>query len=717
MTGPAFDRAIAALEARGHRVKRHGNYAHTWCTHPGADNPTGLSVFDNGSRIQFTCFTRGCTSDEVRESLGLTVPEMYHQPRGSDLAVYDYGNGRKVIRRANKAFTQRGNTPENRELFHRENVPAAVTGRHAVYLVEGEEDVLSIEALGGVAVSAPEGGGNVGLCDLTPLKGARVIAVVDRDVKGQQWAATLAEQLDGLAASVEFVHARTGKDASDHAAAGHGLGDFQPYHPPGAADGAQRLLDRMALDELRKLRARTLARELFDAERRPPRQPGDHGFLGDILARPPEPPERIEDLIPSDSNTLVAAIRKCGKTTYCANLTHSLLTGQDFLGRFGVRKLDGVVGMLNYEVSGAMLSTWAQARGIHPRGLWLENLRGKANPLADPELRGEMAERLRRIGVEALIVDVFGVACRNMVTNQNDPGEVRSWLAELDEFARSEVGATDLILTTHAGWNGERSRGSSALEDWPDTIITLTRAGTEASPGPDRFMRAMGRLGDVDEDRLDFDKATKRLTLSGDGGRQQAHKADTRRAILNTLADHPEGLSGNDLKKYSGQRGTDLTDERDRLVNLGQITAHRRPGRGGGILYSLPAPNMGEHGQNMGDCPPSEPRQHGLYRDHVAGSRFQEPLNGNNESAHLSEPDLWAADPSDTEDDVRQTYPDPSHTHMDAEPITQATACRNCGGPNHPDREAAGLVCLDCRSAESAYTAALAALDAEEVPA
>ncbi len=31
-----------------------------------------------------------------------------------------------------------------------------------------------------------------------------------------------------------------------------------------------------------------------------------------------------------------------------------------------------------------------------------------------------------------------------------------------------------MILTAHAGWVGERTRGSSALEDWPDSIVTMT---------------------------------------------------------------------------------------------------------------------------------------------------------------------------------------------------------------------------------------------------
>src|SRR5687768_13005377 len=63
--------------------------------------------------------------------------------------------------------------------------------------------------------------------------------------------------------------------------------------------------------------------------------------------------------------------------------------------------------------------------------------------------------------------------------SQNDPGEVGAWLIGLDQFTRTEVGALDLVLATHAGWNGERTRGSSALEDWADSIITMTRDDSE----------------------------------------------------------------------------------------------------------------------------------------------------------------------------------------------------------------------------------------------
>ena len=69
-------------------------------------------------------------------------------------------------------------------------------------------------------------------------------------------------------------------------------------------------------------------------------------------------------------------------------------------------------------------------------------------------------------------MDPFG--CAYTGKSQNDPGEVRAWLDDLDRYARTEVGALDLVLTAHMGWAGEHVRGASSLEDWADSIAYLT---------------------------------------------------------------------------------------------------------------------------------------------------------------------------------------------------------------------------------------------------
>src|SRR4029077_15507798 len=120
--------------------------------------------------------------------------------------------------------------------------------------------------------------------------------------------------------------------------------------------------------------------------------------------------------------------------------------------------------LLNYEVSGPTVARWASDHGVPVDRFVIVNLRGRRNPLAHPEDRAKLAGILRALSVQSVIVDPFGRAYTG--ASQNDSGEVGSWLISLDRFVRSEVGARDLILTAHAGWNGERTRGASALEDW-----------------------------------------------------------------------------------------------------------------------------------------------------------------------------------------------------------------------------------------------------------
>lgn len=252
-------------------------------------------------------------------------------------------------------------------------------------------------------------------------------------------------------------------------------------------------------------------------------EPFDAGTLTEILARPSEPPMRADGLIPSDASALLVAQRKTGKTTAELNYARSLLTGEPLLGTFDVRPLDGRVALLNYEVSAAQIGRWAHEHSVPADRLVLVNLRGRRNPLTDVEDRAKLASYLRSHDTEAVIVDPFGRAFTG--ASQNDSGEVGAWLVDLDRFVRSEVGATDLMLSAHAGWNGERTRGASALEDWADVVITMTRGEDEDGH---RYLRAMGRDVDLEEDRLIFDPATRTLTLSGQGSRKAGR--DSRKA-------------------------------------------------------------------------------------------------------------------------------------------------------------------------------------------
>jgi hypothetical protein len=305
--------------------------------------------------------------------------------------------------------------------------------------------------------------------------------------------------------------------------------------------------DRKVAKEVERLRVHQAARTMLANERQGGVQVFDADLLKDVLARPAEDPYRIDGLLPSDAAMLIVAQRKTGKTTLTLNLTRSLITGELFLAKFPVRPIDGRVGVLNYEVSGSQFGMWADQAGVPADRLFLVNLRGRRNPLTDQEDRGRLADLLREQEIEALIVDPFGRACGG--TNQNDSGEVGSWLVDLDRFARSEVGALDLIVTAHAGWNGKRTRGSSALEDWADSVLMMTRDDKDEDT---RYLRAFGRDVHLEEDRLEFDQPTRSLSLTGSGGQRenrQSGKVDDLVGLVATHVQQQPGSSVADLQR------------------------------------------------------------------------------------------------------------------------------------------------------------------------
>jgi hypothetical protein len=334
--------------------------------------------------------------------------------------------------------------------------------------------------------------------------------------------------------------------------------------------------------EARKIKVREAAKRKIRTEQNGPLPPFDAGTLRDMLARPQPPQARVDGLIPWEASTLIPAQRKTGKTTLLLNLSRSLLTGEAFLGTFEVQPVDGLVALLNYEVSGDTIARWADEAGLDHDRFFLVNLRGRRNPLADHEDRDRLAQLLRQRGTESLLVDPFGRAYTGQ--NQNDPGEVGSFLIALDRFARGEVGARDLILTTHAGWNQERTRGSSALEDWADSIITMTRDDSEDGDG-ERYLRAIGRDVDLEEDQLNYDPGTRTLTLAGSGSRKAAK--DTRRhdkldkAVLDLITAEP-GLNTTEIADkvraagVSFQRG-DIGHTATRLIDAGHLRMESGP--------------------------------------------------------------------------------------------------------------------------------------------
>ncbi len=237
MTSP-MDKMLAALDAAG-RTWRHTN-GHTMAQCPAHDdrNPS-LSIREaSDGTLLVKCFA-GCETVDVVAALGLSMADLF-------AAEYRYDDGRRVTRgydaTGHKRFRQSGNTHGRPTLYRRDRVLLAVANGEPVYLVEGEKDVHALESVGVTATTTPMGAGNLTKADLSPLAGAAVVAVVDRDEPGERWAASVTELLP----DAELVTAASGKDAADHIAAGLGLDDFEPFTWPGTAHTASPLALGMA---------------------------------------------------------------------------------------------------------------------------------------------------------------------------------------------------------------------------------------------------------------------------------------------------------------------------------------------------------------------------------------------------------------------------------------------------------------------------------------
>lgn len=227
----ALDRLTDALRDRDCRPRSGagGQWSARCPAHE--DRAPSLSLRQIEGQALVHCHA-GCATADVLAALGLTLGDLYDEPRG---AAYRYDDGRVVHRSPDKRFRQ-SNTEGRPSLYRLGKVTAAVAAGQTVYLCEGEKDVHALESVGLVATTSPMGSANWSKVDPSPLAGATVVIVADNDEPGRRYAAEAKASLDQMGATVTMVTARTGKDAADHIAAGHGPADFLPL-PVAAAPG------------------------------------------------------------------------------------------------------------------------------------------------------------------------------------------------------------------------------------------------------------------------------------------------------------------------------------------------------------------------------------------------------------------------------------------------------------------------------------------------
>jgi hypothetical protein len=215
----------------------------------------------------------------------------------------------------------------------------------------------------------------------------------------------------------------------------------------------------------------------------------------------------IEGLLIMCGKVFLAAKAKSGKTTMSMSLLKSLADGEDFLGKFKVNPVEGRIGYMNLELTEHQMQEWVGRQDIknHDR-IHFWNLRGKVNPFRSANARNHLIEEIKSLGIKTLIIDTFS---KIFPGEANNNSEVNRFLAMLD-VTLDKAGVEQLIMLVHAGNDGSKIRGATALTDHPDGIWYLA-----TDEEGNRFFHAIGRDISVPEGQLIYEPETSELTYTG----------------------------------------------------------------------------------------------------------------------------------------------------------------------------------------------------------
>lgn len=519
VNGDAVKRLQAALEAAG--CQPRGSSARC----PAHDDRNASLSYGQGRAGAVVKCHAGCATPDVLAALGLDPASLFDDPppgRGgyTVTATYPYTDEHGtplycVERRDPKDFRQY-RLVDGRKTWSLKGVtrvpyhlPALLDGIRAgrtVYVAEGEKDVHAIEAAGGTATCNPGGAGKWRPEYAAWFAGAgRVVVIADTDEPGRRHAAQVAAALRPVAGHVEIAEAAAGKDAHDHLAAGHGLGDLRPAgtSEPAETDSGGRvaqlraaLLDSAALDRVR------------------PPAPVIDGFLyADTLAWLHGKPGHGKSFLALDWAGCVAA---------------------------------GLPWQQHETTQGPVL--YLAAEGLHsipPRvRAWEDRARTVmgalflpvAVQLLDPADREALAELAA--GLRPVLVVIDTQARVTVGFDENSARDMGLFVAAADRV-RAATGACVLVVH-HEPRNGDNMRGSTCLEGAAASILRAVKDGTlvtvttvkqkDAPPEDPVRLRLLPCLGSA-------------VILSNDAVGQKGFLSNSEDAVITALLDSFVGRS------------------------------------------------------------------------------------------------------------------------------------------------------------------------------
>lgn len=196
----------------------------------------------------------GCDTSEICEAMGLQMADLFPKTNQKPIkdklslvATYDYLDEdgallfqklRYVDQDGRKTFRQRrpdgiggwifslGDTPK--VLYNLPMVLHAIADGKRIYVVEGEKDADTLNALGYVATTMPGGAGKWLEIHTRALAGAKVEIVADNDEPGLAHGRSVAAALQSAGITARLWRTPKGKDVSEFLALGGNLKEVLP---------------------------------------------------------------------------------------------------------------------------------------------------------------------------------------------------------------------------------------------------------------------------------------------------------------------------------------------------------------------------------------------------------------------------------------------------------------------------------------------------------
>lgn len=332
--------------------------------------------------------------------------------------------------------------------------------------------------------------------------------------------------------------------------------------------------------EFHTLTVRDAARRRFTAAQDTSPEPRPPVRLDKLLLQPDEDPEyRIDGLHPTGGRVVLLAPRKAGKSTLVGNVARCLVDDDPVLGRFAVEPVERLL-IIDNELDVRTSKRWLRDQGIlNDHRIDVLHLRGRTGTfnILDPQIRAQWARRCE--GVDLAFFDCLRPVLDALgLSEDKDAGR---FLVAFDAFL-VEAGIGEAIIVHHMGHNGERARGDSRIQDWPDAIWKIVAEEPEDHNSP-RYFSAYGRDVNVPEFQLHYDAATRRLGVGG-GSRKDGQLEGKISAVVEFVERSP-GTSKTGIKAAMPGNDKVTAEAVDSALKLGLIEQRPRLGRGGGHVY------------------------------------------------------------------------------------------------------------------------------------